>query len=249
MKTIFRMALRVAGIASLAGTIVAVGASADERTEPAWRWLWNGQDAAAWRGAKSVEFPEAWRIEGDALVVVPVAAGLPWRGADIVTRERFRDFELELEFRLSPGANSGIKYFVDADSGQGSASSLGLEYQLVDDERHPDAKQGRDGNRRLAAVYDLYPPAAEKTVRPPGEWNTARIVARGPTVEHWLNGVRVVTYQRFTDEFRRRVAESKYRTTSGFGEAHDGHILLQDHGDDVAFRRVRIRELDAAASR
>lgn len=226
-----------------------VAAFAGERPETAWRWLWNGQDTAAWRGAKAAEFPrDVWQIEGDALVVAPVAAGSRWRGADLVTRERFRDFELELEFRLSPGANSGIKYFVAAGPGQGGVSSLGLEYQLVDDERHPDAKQGRDGNRRLAAVYDLYPPAAGKTVRPPGEWNAARIVARGATVEHWLNGERVVTYHRFSDEFRRRVADSKYRTTAGFGGARDGHILLQDHGDVVAFRRVRIRELDAAVS-
>lgn len=213
-----------------------------EERAAGWRLLWDGRTADGWRGAKEEAFPSAvWRMENDVLSVVPTAAGATWRGADIVTRERFSDFELSVDFKLSPGANSGIKYFVDAGPGQGGASSLGLEYQLVDNERHPDAAQGRNGNRRLAAVYDLYPAAATKPARPPGEWNSARIVARGPRVEHWLNGVRVAEYTRFTDAFRAEVQQSKYRTTPGFGEWRDGHLLLQDHGDAVSFRNLKVR--------
>ncbi|HEX2862142.1 MAG TPA: DUF1080 domain-containing protein [Lacunisphaera sp.] len=209
-----------------------------------WRLLWDGRSAEGWRGAKEEKFPaEVWRIEEGVLSVQRAAPGAVWRGADIVTRERFTDFELSVDFRLSAGANSGIKYYVDAGPGQGGASSLGLEYQLIDDERHPDARQGRDGNRRLGAVYDLYPAAGEKAARPPGEWNNARVVARGAQVEHWLNGTKVAAYTRFTASFRAEVQRSKYATAAGFGAWRDGHILLQDHGDAVDFRNVKIREL------
>lgn len=214
-----------------------------ERTE-GWRLLWDGSTAEGWVGAKAEAFPAtAWRMVGGVLSVVPAGAGAPWRGADIVTRERFANFELSVDFRLSPGANSGIKYLVAAAPGQGGASSLGLEYQLVDDERHPDARAGRDGNRRLAAVYDLYPAAATKPARPIGEWNTARIVVQGAHVEHWLNGVKVVEFERGSEAFRAEVQRSKYRPNAGFGEARDGHILLQDHNDGVDFRNVKIRPL------
>ena len=214
-----------------------------------WRLLWDGRTADGWRGAKEEGFPTAvWEMHDGVLSVLPAAAGTPWRGGDIVTRERFADFELSVDFAVSPGANSGIKYFVDAGPGQGSASSLGLEYQLIDDERHPDAKQGRDGNRKLAAAYDLYPAATAGLARPAGEWNTARIVARRGRVEHWLNGVKVLAYERSGDSFRQASESSKYRKFAGFGQARDGHILLQDHGDGVQFRNVKIRPAPTAGT-
>lgn len=214
-----------------------------------WRLLWDGRTTAGWRGAQEPAFPAAtWRMEQGILTVDPVEPGTAWRGADIVTRERFSDFELSVDFAVSSGANSGIKYFVEADAGQGSASSLGLEYQLIDDERHPDAKQGREGNRKLAAAYDLYSPATAGLARPAGEWNTARIVARGGRVEHWLNGVKVLAYDRSGDSFRSDVARSKYRALAGFGQARDGHILLQDHGDRVQFRNLKIRPAPVAGT-
>jgi mannose-6-phosphate isomerase-like protein (cupin superfamily) len=214
-----------------------------------WRLLWDGHTAEGWVGAKGGDFPaDVWRMEQGTLAVEPTAPGAPWRGADIVPRERFGDFEFTADFRVPPGANSGIKYFVAAEPGQGSASSLGLEYQLIDDDRHPDAKQGRDGNRRLASAYDLFPAATAGVIRPAGEWNTARIVARGSRVEHWLNGVKVLEYDRSGASFRGELVRSKYREIAGFGQARDGHILLQDHGDRVQFRNLKIRPAPVAGT-
>ncbi len=206
--------------------------TADEQAA-GWRLLWDGTSSAGWRGTRAEAFPaEIWRMK-DGVLSVRAAGG--HGSADIVTREAFGDFELSVDFKLTPGANSGIKYFVM------EGTSLGLEFQLLDDALHPDAKAGRNGNRTLGSVYDLYPPAATKKVRPIGEWNTARIVARGPHVEHWLNGEKVAAYERFTDAFRRDVQESKYVTSPGFGEGKEGRILLQDHGDEVHFRNIKIR--------
>jgi hypothetical protein len=164
---------------------------------------------------------------------------------DIITTRKYANFELTVDFRLTPGANSGIKYFVDPNLNKGPGSAIGLEYQILDDARHPDAKKGVNGDRTLASLYDLIPAAATKPTRPIGEWNTARIVVRGAHGEHWLNGVKVVEYDRFTPHFRKLVAASKYHVWPNFGEAHDGYILLQDHGFPVSFRNIKIRELPA----
>ena len=118
---------------------------------------------------------------------------------------------------------------------------LGLEYQLIDDERHPDAKLGKDGNRRLASLYDLIPAGSNKKARPLGEWNTARIVSKGGRVEHWLNGVKVLEYDRSSAAFKKQIAESKYKDITGFGLNSKGRILLQDHGDQVYYKNVKIR--------
>jgi len=173
------------------------------------------------------------------LTVLPAGAG-----GDIITVDEYSDFELLCDFRMTPGCNSGIKIFVDSESNQGpGGASIGQEYQILDDETNPDAKLGRDGNRTLGSLYDLYPPLPGKRPSPMGEWNTARIVSRGPRVEHWLNGRLILAYTRFTPEFRQRVLESKFRKWPGFGELRKGHILLQDHGDEVSFRNIKIRIL------
>jgi hypothetical protein len=202
-----------------------------------WGLLWDGQSTTGWRSAKGDAFPTAgWRTKNGELVVTGGGGG------DIVTEANFSAFELQLEFQLTPGANSGIKYFV------GDGADTGLEYQLLDDERHPDAKQGVDGNRKLASLYDILPRGellGNLGIAPKvGKWQHARIIARRDgTVEHWLNGVRVLKYTRGSEDFRRRVAESKFKDIPKFGELERGRILLQDHGDEVRFRSVKIKTL------
>lgn len=202
-----------------------------------WRLLWNGQSSAGWRSARNGPFPvKGWRMENGELIV----AG--HTGGDIVTEELLGAFELQLEFKLTPGANSGIKYYVS------DSSPAALEYQLLDDEKHPDAKKGVDGNRTLASLYDIQPRNALMTnlgVAPKiGQWQHARIVSRADgKVEHWLNGVKVLEFTRGSEDFRRRVAASKFKAIPKFGEAQQGRILLQDHGDEVRFRSVKVRSL------
>jgi len=202
-----------------------------------WRLLWDGKSSAGWRSAKGGKFPkQGWRMENGELIVAGNTGG------DIVTDELFGPFELQLEFKLTPGANSGIKYYVN------DPKAGALEYQLLDDEKHPDAKLGVDGNRTLASLYDLKPRKAlmpNLGIAPKiGRWQHARIVARADgTVEHWLNGVKVLEFTRGSDEFRRQVAASKFKAIAKFGEAPRGRILLQDHGDEVHFRSVKVRPL------
>jgi len=203
-----------------------------------WSLLWDGQSSAGWKSAKGGAFPtQGWRLKNGEMVVTGGGGG------DIVTEQTFDAFELQLEFQLTPGANSAIKYLVGDDP-----QAVGLEYQLLDDDRHPDAKQGRDGNRTLASLYDIQPRAALMTnlgIAPKvGKWQHARIVARKDgTVEHWLNGVRVLKYTRGSQDFRQRVAASKFKDVPQFGELERGHILLQDHGDEVRFRSIKIKTL------
>lgn len=215
-----------------------------------WRLLWDGITTAGWRGAFIKNFPaEGWEIKDGTLKVADAGGAESARGGDIVTRERYADFDLQLEFKITPGANSGIKYFSQPEltpiTGDGApaavGSAIGPEYQILDDERHPDAKQGRDGNRTVASLYDLMPANAGKQANPVGEWNFARVVARGARVEHWLNGRKVLEYERGSEAFRELVRLSKYRYIPNFGEWPDGHILLQEHGDAVSFRNIKLR--------
>lgn len=205
-----------------------------------WQLLWDGKTSAGWRSAKTEAFPtQGWRMKDGELVAT--GAG----GGDIVTTETFQFFELQLDFQLTPGANSGIKYYVGEFQDE---EQLGLEYQLLDDARHPDAKLGKDGNRTLASLYDIQPRAklmGNLGIAPRvGVWQHARIVARPDgRIEHWLNGVRVLEYTRASEDFRQRIAASKFKSIADFGKLKRGRILLQDHGDEVRFRSVKIRAL------
>ena len=214
-----------------------------------WRLLFDGQSTDGWRGAKLDAFPaRGWEVADGELRVLPGGGGESTNGGDIVTTQNFSDFDLIFEFKPTEGANSGVKYFVDPDLNKGEGSAIGLEFQILDDEVHPDAQAGVRGNRTMASLYDLIPAAAVdvpgrgKDYRI-GDWNRGRIVVRGGHVEHWLNGYKMVEYDRFSPTFRALVNYSKYRDWENFGQFPQGPILLQDHGDAVAFRSIKIREL------
>lgn len=217
-----------------------------------WRLLWDGKTSEGWRSAKSDSFPKkGWEIKDGVLSVQSSDGGenSGAGGGDIITKERFSNFELIADFKITKGANSGIKYFVQPDlkpidkvTGKPAAtgSAIGLEFQILDDANHPDAKLGHDGDRTIGSLYDLIPAVKTKKVNPIGEWNTARIVVSGNHVEHWLNGEKTVAYERGSAEYRKEVAASKYKSIPEFGEWADGHILLQDHGNQVSYRNIRI---------
>ncbi len=214
-----------------------------------WRLLWDGKTTNGWRGAKMEHFPEAgWEINDGVLTVKESGGGESANGGDIITENTFSEFELIVDFKLTEGANSGIKYFVDPELNKGQGSAIGLEYQLLDDSRHPDAKQGVNGNRTLASLYDmihaynLSENMEDKRINGIGNWNRARIVVKGNQVEHWINNIKVVEYERGSQIYRALVAYSKYKIWPNFGEAEAGHILLQDHGNTVHFRNIKIRE-------
>ena len=211
-----------------------------------WKMLWDGATTAGWQGAKLESFPESgWKIENGILTVLPSGGEESRGGGDIVTTELYGDFELKLEFRITEGANSGIKYYVDTDLNKGEGSAIGLEYQILDDDVHPDAKLGRmEGIRTMSSLYDLIRADPEKPIYPVGEWNTATIISRERHVEHWLNGFKVLEYERGSPEFRRLVAESKYAIWPNFGELARGRILLQDHGNEVSFKNIKIRPIE-----
>ncbi len=221
----------------------------EQETRKGWRLLWDGETTEGWRGARLDDFPDVgWEIQDGMLIVQASGGAESAHGGDIVTRDVFSEFELELDFMMTEGANSGIKYFVLPELNKGPGSSIGLEYQILDDQRHPDAEQGVGGNRTLASLYDLIPagnmtrPGSSKRFNGIDRWNRARIVVRGNHVEHWLNNEKVLEYERSTPIYRALVEKSKYVQWPDFGEAPAGHILLQDHGDRVSFRNIKIRE-------
>jgi len=215
----------------------------DKEKRDGWVLLFNGKTMKSWRGAYRDSLPErGWMVRDGTLMVQASGGGEAVFGGDIVTVDEYSNFELTLDFKLTEGANSGIKYFVTEQLPKTPGSAIGLEYQLLDDARHPDATKGINGNRTLASLYDLIP-ATNKPVKPIGEWNQARILVQGTHVEHWLNGTMVLAYERGGKEFLAHKAESKFKDRPGFGEAPTGHILLQDHGNQVSFRNIKIRRL------
>jgi hypothetical protein len=225
--------------------------TADEQ-KAGWQLLWDGKTSDGWRSAKSEDFPtRGWNIHDGVLTVHENSGEESAGGGDIITRKRYANFELITDFKTTEGCNSGIKIFVQPNigpitkTGQKAAvgSAIGMEFQILDDLRHPDAKLGRDGDRTIGSLYDLMPAPKDKIVMPIGQWNRARIVSKGKHVEFWLNGQETVECERGSDAFREFVAKSKFKDIPEFGEWADGHILLQEHGSEVSFRNVKLREL------
>jgi hypothetical protein len=198
-----------------------------------WTLLFDGKSFNGWQKANGTPFNgTGWKIENG--VMSTTGEG---HGGDIVTTKEFSDFDLSLDFKLEKGANSGIKYFLIKNT------SLGCEFQVIDDANHADAKLGINGNRTLAALYDLIAPGAGKVAKPLGEWNNIHIKSKGKHVEHWLNGKKVLEFERGSDMFKNAVAGSKFKTEKGFAEAERSPILLQEHGDVIYFRNIKIRNL------
>ena len=240
-----------------AATVALNTLTAKEKAD-GWQLLWDGKTSNGWRSPKSDAFPEkSWRIADGVLTVDPgwtKGEAEAQSGGDIITQKRYANFELVADFKCSPGCNSGIKIFVQPDispidkvTGKptGKGSAIGMEYQILDDVLHPDAKKGIDGDRTIGSLYDLIPAPKDKKVMPIGEWNHAHILSQGKHVTFWLNGEKTVEFERGSPEFRAAVAASKFKNIPDFGEWADGHILLQEHGSEVSFRNVKLRELTA----
>jgi len=214
----------------------------DKEIKEEWKLLFDGKSGANWMNAKNKTFPSDGWIIKDGTLNVTSASGTQNTGGDIVTVNKYKNFELSADFKYTPGANSGIKYFVDTETNNGALASIGCEYQILDDKLHPDARLGINGNRTLAGLYDLIPPK-NKIDNGPDKWNRATIIVKGNHVQHWLNGQMTVEYDRGTPAWKEVVATSKFKSSPGFGEVTEGRILLQDHGNNVSFKNIKIREI------
>ena len=218
-----------------------------EEKAAGWKLLFDGHTSDGWRSIGKDHFPKkGWEVTEGELRAGHSEESESENGGDIITIDQFGQFELVLEWKmLTVGGNSGVKYFVNESLTTGGSSGLGLEYQILDDEFHPWMLDGRmkpNDYHTMGALYEFFPPAEKKVIHPTGEWNSSRIVSRGSHVEHWLNGEKVLEYERGGKEYMKMLKESKFRDVKRFGLEDQGHILLQDHGSLMHFRNIKIRE-------
>lgn len=210
---------------------------AEPKTDEGWVNLFNGKDFTNFRAYKYDAAPtNGWSVQDGVIAF----AGNKCKAGDLRTSLPYSNFELMFDFKISPKGNSGVKYLIwDVKKGY----PVGCEYQVLDDFTHPDAKHGHDGNRKTASLYDVIAAPADKPLNPIGQWNTGKIVVNGPIVQHWLNGVKVVEFNRESPEFDAMVAKSKFAKEKMFAKAKEGYITFQDHDDPVWYRNIKIRPL------
>jgi len=234
MKMTTTFAALILGAFTLAGfssTAAEPNTLTAEEKAAGWKLLFDGQSLAGWRAYGSQAKPgDGWKAEEGLLKKLKGV-----RGGDIITEQKFGDFEFTWEWRIDTGGNNGVKYLVTEER----KGAPGHEYQMIDDVGHPDGKLGP--KRQTAAFYEVLPPAAEKPLKKPGEWNLSRIVIQGQRVEHWLNGAKVLEYTLGSPEVKAGVAASKFKNAPGFGEKIEGHLMLTDHQDECWFRNLKIR--------
>lgn len=210
----------------------------EDEKEEGWELLFDGTSTGGWRSYNDDSFPEEGWVVNDGMLTVVSNGG----GGDIITENKYGNFEQKLEWRVEKAGNSGIFYRAMEQPTQPIYWSA-PEMQILDNENHPDAERGEDGNRKAGSLYDLIP-AKPQNANPHGEWNSVKIVADGPNIEHWQNGEKVLEYQLWTNEWYEMIRNSKFVEHPEFGDARKGYIGLQDHSDRVDFRNIKIKVLD-----
>jgi len=243
MSTHFKLSI-VAGLFALAIAPAAAQKPAEGKQKNAvepkrvekggWVQLFNGKDLTGWRGYNKPDAKETrWTVADGMLQINSNGAGDTHGQRDLITDATYEQFDLRWEWKISQGGNSGVKYFVVEDR----PDAIGHEYQMIDDERHPDAKIGP--HRQTAAFYDVFQ-AHDRPIKPAGEWNTSEVIVKGKHVEHWLNGKKVLEYEMESPELKAAIEKSKFKGIERFSKVLPGHILVQDHGDQVWFRKIEI---------
>ncbi|WP_423130314.1 family 16 glycoside hydrolase [Gaoshiqia sp. Z1-71] len=218
-----------------------------EEKKEGWQLLFDGKSTDQWRAINQDTFPETgWKTENGELIANGRGGAESGSGGDVITKKQYSNFILKWEWKMvTKGGNSGLKYYVHEGIGDHKAYGYGLEYQILDDQNHPWMLEGKmqpNDYHTLGSLYEIYPAAPDKRPSPLGLWNESMIVSRDKRVEHWLNGKKILEYERGSEDFKAKIAESKFRDVEGFGIWPEGHVLLQDHGSTVHFRNIKIKE-------